>query len=139
MTPKSMLIVCIGNTCRSPMAEAIAKRIWPNRKIESVGTNVWREGGSAADEAITVMSSMGYDIRGHRTTSIEMVDISSFEFVVVLDKEARRTLVAKYGIDESKIVDLFVKDPVGSSIEQYIRCAKDLNKRLAAVGFESRT
>jgi protein-tyrosine-phosphatase len=82
------------------MAEAIAKRIWPNRKIESVG---------------------------------KMVDISSFEFVVVLDKEARRTLVAKYGIDESKIVDLFVKDPVGSSIEQYIRCAKDLNKRLAAV------
>jgi protein-tyrosine phosphatase len=139
MTPQSMLIVCIGNTCRGPMAEAIAKRIWPDRKIKSAGTNVLREGGSAADEAITVMNGMGYDIRGHRTTSIEMVDISSFEFVAVLDKDARKTLVAKYGIDESKIIDLFVKDPVGSSVEQYIRCAKEINRGLAAAGFTSRT
>ena len=75
----SLLFVCQGNTCRSPMAAAIAKQRWPGCRIQSAGIAVASEGQGAAREAVAAMRSRGIDISAHTTTSIGSLDWQSFD------------------------------------------------------------
>lgn len=133
-SPASLLIVCIGNTYRSPMAQALAKRRWPNCVVQSVGICVPPENARAADQAIAVMNSAGIDISAHKPTPIDGVAIHGFEFVVALDKNVRRTLLNR-GVDASKIVNLFIADPYGDDLGQYLRCANAIAKGLTNLSF----
>lgn len=132
----SLLIVCIGNTCRSPMAEGFARRRWPNFEIMSVGTHVTDEGAGPANEAITVMLSRGIDIKNHKTTKVEDVDLPSYKFIIALEKDVKRTLIEQHGVDASKVIELFVRDPYDGGIGPYIKCANEIEKKLAAISLE---
>ena len=118
------------------MAEVIAKRMWPDTRIRSAGIHVPSEGSGAADEAITVMANIGIDIRSHRATSISNLDTSSYQFILALDKSVKYTLVNKHAIEQSKIIEMFVKDPYDGDLERYIRCAEEIQRKLRAVKFE---
>jgi len=66
-----VLLVCTGNTCRSPMAEGILKSLLPaelagNLRIVSAGTGAL-PGTPAAALAVSTMASQGIDIRGHQS------------------------------------------------------------------------
>ena len=69
---KKVLVVCTGNTCRSPMAEG-----WLNHKLagkgwiaESAGVAAWG-GDGASPEAVEVMREIGIDISGHHSKHME--------------------------------------------------------------------
>lgn len=128
--PKSLLFVCIGNTCRGPMAEALAKRRWPDCRIESVGTNVVPGTKGPAEDAVLVMHRSGLDIRGHRPRSINDVNLEDYQLVVALDKHLPSILVARFGVEGGKIVELHVDDPISTSLEKYSKCANQIAKRL---------
>ena len=68
----SLLFVCQGNTCRSPMAAALAQRRWSGCKIQSAGISVLSAGQGAAYEAAAAMRRRGIDIGAHKTTSMAM-------------------------------------------------------------------
>ena len=68
---KKVLVVCTGNTCRSPMAEGwlnlkLAGKGW---KAESAGVAAWG-GDSASPEAVEVMREIGIDISSHRNRAL---------------------------------------------------------------------
>lgn len=70
-TTFNILFVCTGNTCRSPLAEGIARaeierRGWRNVRVASAGLAAM-EGGRATDEAVTVAGRVGIDLGGHRS------------------------------------------------------------------------
>jgi protein-tyrosine-phosphatase len=117
------------------MTEGLAKRKWPEWQIKSVGTDVSEEASGPADEAITVMNSRGIDIRNHKATKIESVDVNSYQFVLALDKEVKRKLVSRYGVDSAKIIDFFVRDPYAGGLGPYIKCANEISQKLAAMSF----
>jgi protein-tyrosine-phosphatase len=114
------------------MAAAIAKQRWPGCNIQSAGISVRVEGQVATFDAVTAMRRRGIDISDHRTTSTSSVDISSFDCIVALDRAVPDVLRAK-GVDLSKVKEAFVDDPIGSDVQKYEACAREIETRLEAL------
>lgn len=109
----SMLFVCYGNTCRSPMAEGLAKKILGEKvRIESAGLAPVFDG--ATSEAIDILHEMyGVDISSHRTRNIEDVPLDEFDQIIVLDAHVYNTLLRRYPTLSGKFVLWDVEDPFG--------------------------
>lgn len=96
--PQSILFVCLGNICRSPLAEGIAKQV-ANAKgldieIDSCGTGDWHVGEPPCDDSIRVANEHGLDISQQRARQITLDDLKRFELIIVLDENNRRDLLA---------------------------------------------
>jgi protein-tyrosine phosphatase len=85
----SVLFVCLGNICRSPLAEAIlrhkALQIGLRITVDSAGTGSWHVGEPPCDNAIKVAELHGLDIRDHRARQVSAEDAHRFDIVIGLD------------------------------------------------------
>lgn len=133
---KSVLFVCAGNTCRSPMAEAIARQILgAAANVESAGIDVC-DGASATQDAIAVMAERGLDIRDHRSRGIDTVDATAFDLVVAMTPAIAHSL-RSIGVDPSAIIELDISDPYGKGIDAYRERADSIVLELSRI-FESK-
>ena len=86
---KSIIFVCLGNICRSPLAEGIAKEYIRNKKldiyIESAGTGAWHIGEAPCENSIKVAQQNGIDISKQRAKQIKVEDFEKFDYVIGLD------------------------------------------------------
>lgn len=87
----SVLFVCLGNICRSPLAEAAlreeAKRIGLDVEIDSAGTGDWHVGRAPDPRAIAVAKRNGVDISGLRARLVTADDFRRFDHVIALDAQ----------------------------------------------------
>ena len=83
--PSSVLFACSHNAIRSPIAEALAKRLYGHTAyLDSVGVHA-----TELDSfALAVLDEVGIDLHAHSAKSFEDVDPSSFELIVSLSPEA---------------------------------------------------
>ena len=72
-----LLFVCVGNTCRSQMAEALAKH--KGHEAQSAGTS---PGGAVAPEAIEVIGEKGIDMGGQYPKSVDDIDTRGFDRII---------------------------------------------------------
>ncbi|WP_404338276.1 low molecular weight protein-tyrosine-phosphatase [Sphingomonas sp. MMS12-HWE2-04] len=97
MTP-SVLFVCLGNICRSPLAEAAfraeAARRGLDVEIDSAGTGGWHAGDAPDRRAQAVARRHGIDISGLRGRQIEAGDFTRFTHILALDPQNLRDLRA---------------------------------------------
>lgn len=78
-----VLFLCTGNTCRSPIAEGIAKRVFgSSHRILSAGAETGT-GGPIAKNAILAAGCLGVDISGQSTRDMTGLDLAGFDLVVV--------------------------------------------------------
>ncbi len=86
---KSVIFVCLGNICRSPLAEAIARDYASKYNldlvIDSAGTSRNHEGEKPCERSITVARKNGIDISHQRAREIKIEDFDKFDLVVALD------------------------------------------------------
>jgi protein-tyrosine phosphatase len=132
---------CTGNTCRSPMAEAIARALVeredpsPVRTIvRSAGTG--GDGAPATPEAVETMRRRGIDLSGHRSRALTRDLIASADVIYVMTSRHARVVL---GIDPraAERVQLLdpegadVEDPIGSPLDEYERVASNLERMIA--------
>jgi protein-tyrosine-phosphatase len=83
--PSSVLFACSLNAVRSPMAEALAKRLYGNRAyFDSAGVRA----GSLDAFAVSVLDEVGVDLHRHAVKTLDEIDASEFELIVTLSPEA---------------------------------------------------
>jgi protein-tyrosine phosphatase len=102
---KRILIICIGNICRSPMAEGMMKRELPDLEISSAGLGAL-VGQSADPNAIALMFEKGIDISAHRARQLENWMVAAADLVLVMDNEQKDHLVMQYPLYRGKIYRL---------------------------------
>ena len=95
----SVLFVCLGNICRSPMAEGAFRAAALERGLDcisdSAGTASYHVGSQPDPRAITVASANGIDIAGQSARQIERDDFFRFTHIIALDRANLETLRAK--------------------------------------------
>lgn len=81
----SILVVCTGNICRSPIGERFLRRAMPNKKIESAGTGALID--HAADEsAIRVAAQHNISLDGHRSRQLTSTLARQYDLILVMEK-----------------------------------------------------
>ena len=87
----AVLFVCLGNICRSPLAEAAfraeAERIGLAVEVDSAGTGDWHVGRPPDARAIAVAARNGSDIGHFRARQVAAEDFDRFDLIVALDRE----------------------------------------------------
>jgi protein-tyrosine phosphatase len=85
----SVLFVCLGNICRSPLAEAALRvegeRLGLDLKVDSAGTGDWHVGRPPDPRAEAVAARHGADISSLRARQVEAEDFRRFDRIVALD------------------------------------------------------
>ena len=132
---KKIVIICTGNSCRSPMAAGLLldelKRKRLDREIEvSTSGILARDGGMATPEAILVMKNREIDISGHRSRSCRREDLLEADLILAMAQEHYDFLVGLVPGIKEKIKVLDVKDPIGQGIPLYEQAVQDLEKKL---------
>ncbi len=84
-----VLFICTANSCRSQMAEAWARRLFP-AGWEAASAGLIRY--PITEETRRAMAEVGIDMTGQYTKSIDAVDLASFDLVVTLSEQAGRFL-----------------------------------------------
>lgn len=137
---RRVLVVCAGNTCRSPMAEALAQHLLGRvAHVESAGISA-DDGAPPTRHTIRAMRERGLDIAAHRSRSLSAVNLDDFDVLIALTPSIGQAL-CQQGADASKLRSLDIPDPYGKGIETYrataVAIERDL-RRLFDLSFEER-
>ncbi len=102
-------MVCLGNICRSPMAEGILKGKIRERNLEievdSAGTGSWHAGENPDPRAISTAKKFGIDISGQVARQFSVYDFDAFDHIFAMDSSNLRDILrlARSKSDISKV------------------------------------
>ena len=110
---KSILMVCLGNICRSPLAEGILRSKLPEKEffIDSAGTASYHIGSPPDKRSIEVAKNNGIDISMQRARAFKSNDFKTFDIIYAMDSQNYSDLISKCNSkDEMLKVKLILKN-----------------------------
>jgi len=153
---RKIIFVCTGNTCRSPMAQAMATQIFAEAGLEcevlSAGVNAWAN-QPASRHAISAMEEGGLCLLSHKASVVSDALLDGATLVLTMTGGHKAMLVMEYpgvadivftlgeyalaendGVGAQKhVYAIDVSDPFGGSLEEYRACATQIREMLVRV------
>jgi tRNA threonylcarbamoyl adenosine modification protein (Sua5/YciO/YrdC/YwlC family) len=144
-----ILLVCTGNTCRSPMAEVLCRHLLAKRlnvemdELEDQGIIVMSAGiagmmgGRASAEAVEAMKEYRLDLSGHETQPLTEPLVRNADLIYTMSRSHREAIVAEWPDAAERTFPLStdgsdISDPIGCSVERYRACAAQIYRHLEA-------
>jgi protein-tyrosine-phosphatase len=127
-----ILLVCTGNTCRSPLAEVILKDLQPDWEVASAGVSPV-VGQAASRGSLEVARARGFDLSRHRAQAVNAQLLGQADQVWCMTEAHRQSLLLRYPEFRAKLLTLApfdIADPVGQSLEVYRECADQIEAAL---------
>jgi protein-tyrosine-phosphatase len=145
-TSFNLLFVCTGNTCRSPMAAALARhavaaRGWQHVQVASAGTGALA-GSPASREVPVVLGEKGIDLPSHEASELTEELVAWADAILVMGPQHLAAVEALGGGEKAGLVTQFlpgdeanspVADPIGEGIEVYRETRDQLERAITAV------
>ncbi len=137
----SILFVCAGNICRSPIAEALFRETAASRpllsalEIGSAGTIAVDGNRATADAVRVARDELGLDITAHRARNIEGLDA---DLILTMDAFVTQEIAGMALTGRVELLGTYagtgeiVEDPYGCSVEAYRLCARHLERLIQA-------
>jgi protein-tyrosine phosphatase len=133
-----LVFVCKGNICRSAYGEAVARAL----KLETVSCGIDTVDGKSADiDAIRCATRRGYDLTGHKTTSINSLRIKRGDLLIAMEPSQAKFL--ENYINNAEMVTLagiwsdpkspYLQDPYGHNQEYFNACFKHIEKSVIGI------
>jgi protein-tyrosine phosphatase len=147
LLPCRIVFVCTGNTCRSPLAEALCKRLLAERLgcapvelpergflVLSAGLSAMM-GGEAAPEAIATARELGADLSDHRSQPLTRELLAQADHLIAMTRGHLRALAGQGGPPPRLLSydGADIPDPIGASPEVYRECAGQILGNLRAL------
>jgi protein-tyrosine phosphatase len=113
--PIRVLMVCLGNICRSPTAEAVfratvqAAGLEQGIEVDSAGTSDWHCGDAPDPRSIRHAARRDYDLSTLRARQVQAVDFESFHYIMAMDRQNLRDLQARCPTQYSHKLGLFLQ------------------------------
>ncbi len=109
--PASVLVVCNGNICRSPFAEAVLRRLLQPAGITVESAGLIGPGRGAPPAALQVAARRGVDLSAHRSRLVTSDLVRRADLIVVMDEAQRRAICGRFGRDGMDVLLLGDFDP----------------------------
>ena len=141
-----MVLVCTGNTCRSPLAEVLLRQALAARgiagiEVSSAGTGAW-EGAPASEGAYLVALEHGLDLSGHRARLLTAEVIAASDLILTMARHHRARVLELGAECQVHLLGDFagrtgaeaeVADPFGADLEAYRQTRDELAALVTAV------
>lgn len=142
-----VLVVCTGNTCRSPMAETLLRKHLADRlgcaidALEDHGVIVRSAGiaaslgGRATEEAVQVMKDQDLNLEDHESQPVTEQLLRHADLVLTMTRAHRDAIVARWpaAAARTRLVrqdEGDISDPIGGSLDVYRHCAEQIDSEL---------
>jgi protein-tyrosine phosphatase len=117
--PKSILFVCLGNICRSPLAEGVFAEVARTAgrrgdfRLDSAGTGAWHAGSPPDRRSVAIAGLHGIDITAQRARQVEQSDFSRFDLILGMDRSNVADLRGRAPGEAGERIHLFLAYAAG--------------------------